>query len=719
MKYKRIGSLFLLFAISACGNVNDSSNSKTSSSFSSISTSTVNGSSSSSLSTTTTSSSSSSSTFIDEEKPKILEAIKLGVENDDKVVSGVFTHKTSSTLVTNYEFGTDNYGKFSHLSFDDYDEYYGYNALNEKYGLKVENRKLSKINIDQTEEFVNGPEVKPYSEVLYGASGYMQYMYDMIVSNSNNDYLSLTMDGGYKFSVGKVTSAGTKNYVWVNTVQFVLEDNAFKTISTTLEKYSNVAMNYANNTYYINPGAKPVATYYITFEQVIGERNATNPYDIETYYYDSLDLVDSSGNILGDKLNMLAGENPEFTLSNVTPSTANIIVDPIEFKLIKGEDNIKGNYNSSSKKYTISCDIPGEYTIELSTHYLTKTIDVVVGDPVPEVMNIKYYIYTDGYYNTNLIEANNEIISSYVNCEIFFAPYISPDLADQSHELLVTSDNKDYLNIDTTIINTSSHGVKNVEVYRFVASKIGTYDICFKSKVDENVSLSFKFEVKEAPTLESLLETRYADVAGGELIVDIKFTPSSDDINKGKVYIYDLYGENSVTPIEDTYDYEYDTNSKSFDLVKEDGTLIEDGLSFDSLYKLVYKRVCSNIQITMSVFSHRLMLTNAEWQAPTDIPAEFYIFSFDSNTNTGKFRYYRSENFVPVEEFECKISYTIEEIEEGYSIKLSDTSIENMKGFRKITDVISITVSSNFRTFVSVLEIEGVETTLTHHRSRG
>ena len=737
MRIKNIISLFMLFSLTACGNSNSTSSSQvdstntsegtsssslvssnSTSSSSKVSTSSSSVSCSISSSTTTSStisstssstSSSSSSVFVDLEKENILKAMEEGASNNSKVISGSLYFKTTKEVTTTYEFGNDQYGQFAYYALEDSEEYYGYNASKELYGLKIERKKPSKINIDQNELLVNGPEVKPYSETLYGAEGYMKYMYNIIVENKNYDYQSLTLENGYKFSVGVATTVGTKNYVWVNTVEFTLEEGAFKTIKATLDKYSDVGLNYATDTYYINPGAKIVSTYKVEFEQVIGERTKENPHDIETYYYDSFDLVDDSGTTLGDSVSILAGENYDYTISNPLPSTANIAVDPISLKVIEGEDNVRGSYSTSTKKFTIKCATPGEYKIEINTHDVSKVVAVTVLDPVAESIYVTSYILTGGIYNPSLHTEDEDVVDLYVGSEIYFLATIEPALASQEYEIEEVGDNKK-LSIQKTTINTSSAGSKIKEVYEVISNEVGEYTLKFTSIENRDASITVKINVQEAPNFDDLISNKYIQFTAGQMLLEVEFTPSEENIKEGTVYINDTYGE------ENTYNYLYDEVTRDFNLTIN-GETANVNLLFDSIYKLILHRKATDSKISLTVFSVKALLINAEWQG-TIVANEFFIFTFNSSSNTGKFNYVRNENFQQVDGYSCSFEYSTEECENGYKIILTNESIEKIKGCSRIDDVISLTLLKSYRVIESVMVISGEETVMGHNRVR-
>ena len=725
-KVKKVLSLSLLFAITACGN-NTSSSSLVSSYKTSESTSTVNESSNSELNNNSSSISSSSnsisnsSSIVDEERDRIIAAIELGVSNKSKVKSGTLTYKTTSTTTTEYEYGTDSYGDFSHLILDDYDEYYGYNKAGIQYGIRKALKNISSVKIDDGVLKVSGPELKPYDKATYGAEGYMTYMLEMLTENKNRDYQSLKEEGKYKFSVGYAQTVGTKNYVWVNTVVFELENDAFKNISVTMEKYSNVTVIYAPYSFVIKPDSKPVATYTIDYAQVIGDKDATNPYDIETLYFDSFDLVEDSSVVLGDKFSFMAGNTPEFSIANASPSTANINIDSINFEVLEGSEDIKGSYNSSTKKYKISCGIPGEYKVKLSTYRFEKVISITVTDPLPEKLSVTSYKNSGGRYSANLVE-EGQALDVYANCEIYFAPSITPSLADQSTSFEITSNNKDKASFIFKELKVNDTG-KIVNAYEFKASEVGIYDVRIQSTLDSQLSMSFQINVIAVPPLEKLLSQRYVQLNAMtvNLEIDIQFTPKEDDITKGIVKIYDEYSLDS--DLEGTYDYVYDFETRTFALTVKDGSTMKVGLSFDGEYNLNLHRINNNVVVSLKVFSLIMMLKNAAWQGPNHSEEyfEFFVYRFINET-TGTFEYvkndrnFNSENNVT---FSFTIHFTIEEIDEGYEVILDQNSINTiMEKIEKVTAIKSIIIAKNYKSMVSIFDIDGVETTIVHNRSR-
>lgn len=732
-KVKKVLSLSLLFAVTACGN-NTSSSSLFSSSKTSESTSTVNGSSNSELnnsssisssieapSSSSSNSISSSSSVVDEERDRIIAAIELGVSNKSKVKSGILTYKTTTTTTTEYEYGTDSYGDFSHLILEDSDEYYGYNKAGLQYGIRKELRNISRINIDEGSFKINGPEIKPYNQATYGAEGYMTYMLEMLKENKNRDYKSLKEEGKYKFSVGYAQTVGTKNYVWVNTVVFELENDAFKNISVTMEKYSNVTVIYAPYSFVIKPDSKPVTTYTIDYTQVIGDKDATNPYDIETLYFDSFDLVGDTSVTLGDNFSFMAGNAPEFSIANASPSTANVDIDLINFEVLEGSSDINGSYNRLTKKFKFSCGIPGKYKVKLSTYRFEKVIDITVTDPLPEKLAVTSYISSGGHYNANMIE-EGKVINVYAGSEIYFAPSITPSLADQSTTFEVTSDNKDKVTLDYKELKVNDTG-KVANAYEFKTFEVGVYNITIKSSINSQLSISFQINVIEVPPLEKLLSQRYVQLNAltANLDVDIQFIPQADDITKGIVTIHDEYSMDD--DIDGTYDYVYDSLTRTFALTVKDGSTMRVGLSFDGEYNINLHRISNNVIVSLRVFSLTMMLTNASWNGSNHSTEylEWFIYKFKTAT-TGTFEYikndrnFNSQNNVT---FSCGINFTIEEREEGYEIIFDQTSIDViLKKVEKITAIKNILIAKNFKSIVSIYEIDGVETTIVHNRTR-
>ena len=100
---------------------------------------------------------------------------------------------------------------------------------------------------------------------------------------------------------------------------------------------------------------------------------------------------------------------------------------------------------------------------------------------------------------------------------------------------------------------------------------------------------------------------------------------------------------------------------------------------------------------------------------------EFFVFTFKSTKDSGTFTYIRNENFQQVDGYSCSFDYTVEECEEGYKIILSEKSILDITQCSRINKVYSLTLLNDFRTIVSVMEMNDTpdtKTEIAHYRVR-
>ena len=742
MKNKKLLAMSLVFISSlvACNNKVSSSNEVSSSSSSSysetvsssstvstnvestISSSSSISSSSTSSSTVSSSSSSSTSSSTSSSEEKVLEdvidKIELGVNSHDKVKSGTLTYNEGSDVVTNYEFGVDKYGKFVHIEEkNNKHTYYGYNASNELYGIVDTNGSYSVPLGTPSENNLLGPIISPfgYSEKdkMYGSKHFMENVLNEVKENKNKDFLNLSKEStGYKFSYGKVVKA-TRTYLWINTISFELEGDAFKSIEAKFEGYTSITADFEyDGVYYINDGAKVNKTITVKYDQVIGEKDAVNPHDIESYYFSSFDIKDDKGNIVGDTLTLNVDTSKDFTLENFMPTTALAAFDSISVKEETG--SIKGNYMPSLNTLSLRPSVEGDFVVTLSTKKITKTINVHVDKALPNDLNVYYYVKCGSEYGIDLISSEDNVVKTYKNSEVYLKPAFSPMKADQSHKIEVLSDNKDSFIYEEVQIKTTAVGENYNDVYKVKATEVGTYIIRFTSLIDPSIYLDVEYQVSEIPDIASLLEHRYVRNTKGKVYVDVNFTPSATNYKEGSVSIDNVEsgGDNNGT-----FKYTYNEETKYFDLTKlnEDGSIKENAefkvkLGFNENYQLVYELGESAQEL--SIYSYELMISRIEWQG-RDSNNAWVTFGFNQD-GTGTFGYSRSdENFQVVESYHCKITYTTSKQGDDIVIELTESSKKEIYKFKAITSISSITTDDKFAELTLTLKINNKEEIVT------
>ena len=737
-------SLFVLSSLVACNNSNSSTSKEStsttniSSSVSSSSTtidSTVISSSSSTSSTSTSSSSSSSSSTstssssseIISTGPTVLDDViyrlEQAIQNQDKITKGTLTYNDGYNVnVSDYEYGIDSYGDFVHIyeQKSKTNKYYGYNASNEVYGLQESNGKISTPIGAINENCLNGPYISPYgnsdSDKMYGTAHTMQVILDLIKENKNQDFTnnSNSIDG-YNFSFGKVV-VGTRPYLYVNNVSFEVENDTFKQIDITIEKYSSVVADYENEgVYYLKDNAKPSLTMSASYTLEIGDRDASNPHNIEDYYYTSFDLLDEDNNVIGDTLNMNVDTPKDYKLTNIIPSTSLNTIDSIKVRGANGK--ITGTFSNTNNELTLMAKEEGEFEIEVYTKKFTKTIKVTVGKAIPVSVNTYYYTLQGDSFSIDLISQEKNVIDTYVNSEIYLKAAFSPSKADQSYTIDVFGDNKDKLTYEETeIVTNVSQDIRNT-VYKFKALEVGTYNLRFTSLLDPSIYIDMEYIAQEIPSVESLLANRYVRNSKGKIYTDISFEPSAADPKVGIVSVSDSYGNSEDNGF---YNYTYNETTKDFTLVKLDDNLnVKEGfetmvkMNFDENYNLIFTNRKSSS--ALNVYSNELMISRIEWNG-RDSEGAWYSFSFNED-GTGHFGYSKSnENYEVVASYSCDITYTTYSEGDNVVIELDSASIEQIKKSKIITSISTIVGDTTFSSFTFTATTNKKQEEITLHQ---
>ena len=666
------------------------------------------------LSSTSTNSSTSSSVEVILEDVK--EKIELGLENLSKVKSGTLTYNEGSDVVTTYEYGVDKYGDFIHINEKGTtDKYYGYNASKEVYGIQ-ESKGVMRVPLGAiTEKNIDGPSISPFgyseNDKMYGVKGVMEEFLNAITLDKNKDFVNMSTESeGYKFSFGKVVQ-DYKTFLWVNTISFELEGDAFKSIECTFKKYSSITADFENDgVYYLNDNAKASQTIKATFEQEIGEKDAVNPHDIETYYISSFNLKDEKGNEVVDSLTMNADTPKELTVESILPETASSAIDTIEVSEATGK--VSGTYKASTGVITLNSSVEGDYEVVLKTKNTTRTINVRVNKAVPTSLSIMFYTECGYEYTVDLLYEEKDTITTYVGSDVYLRPSFSPNKADQGNVLEVLSKNKNSLSIEETQI-ISGVGNNVVDVYKLNASEAGVYNLKVTSTQDSSITKEFKFEVLESPDFEDIFKSRYVRNTKGSIYVDLNFTPSELDKKVGTVTVSDV---NAGASDNGTYKYVYNDDTKEFALTKLDelGNELQDEVNikieFGTNYEMVYSRGTSS-QI-LNVFSHALMISRIEWQG-RDSDGGWTTFSFNED-GTGKFGYHKSdENWETVVSFSCDITFKVEEVDGSLYVTLDEKSLEKIYKSGIISNVGVISLDSSYKSFELTLTVNNKEETIT------
>ncbi len=310
---------------------------------------------------------------------------------DSKVKSGTLevTEKTnlgSSVTTYTYEYGD----KYTHVkavdSYETSNSYYGYDASNKAYGIKVVDGTSSSIEI-KDEGVFNGPTFKDYvGNTIYGMKGLLTKLSTMVEANENKDfdgwYDSASNPTKYNFSVGTLVKGGYNITLDVYDVTFEVSEESVVSLKVTYNRYTGSSLTYnesAGRYYYDSTKSTKNITY--AFTQTLGTRDAVNPYAYENFLFTSFDLKDvTTSAVIANESTVNVTKNVPYKISiaNALPETASADVDTpvISFDTGVTSESIYGTFINNA--ISIEGYVEGTYTCTIKTKNVTKTLTIVV-----------------------------------------------------------------------------------------------------------------------------------------------------------------------------------------------------------------------------------------------------------------------------------------------------------------------------------------------------
>lgn len=363
----------------------------TSSSSSSSSSSDASSNSSSVAPSSSSSTSVNTNVVLDQEKLK--DVFSKASNADSKVKSGTLevTEKTnlgSSVTTYTYEYGD----KYTHVkavdSYETSNSYYGYDASNKAYGIKVVDGASSSIEI-KDEGVFNGPTFRDYvGNTIYGMKGLLTKLSAMVEANENKDfdgwYDSASNPTKYNFSVGTLVKGGYNITLDVYDVTFEVSEESVVSLKVTYNRYTGSSLTYnesADRYYYDSTKSTKNITY--AFTQTLGTRDVVNPYAYENFLFTSFDLKDATTSaVIANESTVNVTKNVPYKISiaNALPETASADVDTpvISFGTGVTSESIYGTFINNA--ISIEGYVEGTYTCTIKTKNVTKTLTVVVSN---------------------------------------------------------------------------------------------------------------------------------------------------------------------------------------------------------------------------------------------------------------------------------------------------------------------------------------------------
>ena len=459
--------------------------------------------------------------------------------------------------VSDYDYGT---GVFHMTGSDwsgDYDLYLVYDTDGSIVAIKRNSEnELSRDTV--TYEIASLPFMNylGYGTTAYGAEGLVQALAYTAKTDPNNDLKTSYSNDTYNFSFGCPYSSW---YYYTVNVSFVIDDGAMTNAGVEIVKYGSDAFvtdDENGTTSLVEDASFEERTLY-TVEQTVGERTFTSPYNLDDFAATSYTLTDANDVPLDDIFTMESGDFTKLKMTSVLPATTNFAFDTPKITVTGGTglSVTFGSYDGPTLYFDAS--ETGNYTVEIKTRKVTKTLNVVVEAPKPTSVSLAYYSASPSGYNW--AEITDKSLKAYVGVNYYLAPTVSPYSANQSLNVTVDGEEGGYTLTETGIYLYSG-STTPVNTYAFNATKAGTYSVSFTSAVDDTIGYTVIITVSETPSFKDVLgeDCGFAYRDGGQVKYTFSFGFDDETGANGSVSIKDVQNDK--------------TESATYSIVKSDAT---------------------------------------------------------------------------------------------------------------------------------------------------
>ena len=444
--------------------------------------------------------------------------------------------------VSDYDYGT---GVFHMTGSDwsgDYDLYLVYDTDGSIVAIKRNSEnELSRDTV--TYEIASLPFMNylGYGTTAYGAEGLVQALAYTAKTDPNNDLKTSYSNDTYNFSFGCPYSSW---YYYTVNVSFVIDDGAMTNAGVEIIKYGSDAFVTDDEngiTSLVEDASFEERTLY-TVEQTVGERTFTSPYNLDDFAATSYTLTDTNDVPLDDIFTMESGDFTKLKMTSVLPATTNFAFDTPKITVTGGTglSVTFGSYDGPTLYFDAS--ETGNYTVEIKTRKVTKTLNVVVEAPKPIAISASCYTVSPNGYEWS--DITDKSMSGYAGVTYYLNPSVSPYSASQ--EVVATVDAPEE---DCTLVKTNLYMYEGsttpVITYAFTASKAGSYPVTFTSAVDSNISYTVIVNVAETPTFKDILDVDcgFAYRDGGQVKYTFSFGFDDETGANGSVSIKDVQND--------------------------------------------------------------------------------------------------------------------------------------------------------------------------------
>ena len=348
------------------------------------------------------------------------------------------------------------------------------------------------------------------------------HIYSFTGLAAKNSSYTMT-DTGFQVTanyVEKQPSPWDNGQVYFNRGEFVFDENGIiSSVTIHNDCYDNTGYDFTNNT--LLDGAKPVATYDLSYAQTLGKLGAeTNP----TINTNDLNFTDYTLNIVsGGKVvkadELTAGKSYSFAVATRSPSIASTSFDPIYLTDVSDTSVISIDDDGLGFKVLTA----GSATLTFYSRKNNKKYEMTVSTVLPDATSLKAYVG----------EEEKTSFTTLTGTEVTGIRFVTEPRASKQVKEDPTITITDSKNTATTLatFTKASDGT-----YTFLSNTADTYTVKATTSNGLSVTLTFIVNAPVSGSLsDSVIKKQYSWKASDD-VFDAALVITFDSKTSGKVY---------------------------------------------------------------------------------------------------------------------------------------------------------------------------------------
>jgi len=398
----------------------------------------------------------------------------------DDSTSGMVESKSEYSFGKNYLYLADDYGKY-HYELLSSGNVFGINQYYDEWEQKDMLSPMSEVPAEQ----MNGADFREFLPEGYNTFGVEALVKDLYEVAKSEEALSFE-----EVEIAGCEVCGAKNafefkfeyikdefYYYIFDVKAELENGAYKNVEVTIKGYFAFNLTVDEETgAYVKPDNYDIDRY-VKVSQVLGEKNAENPYPASDYILSDFNLYTADGVLVGsDVISASSGEEVVLTVKDLNPENANLEIDMINVSVL--DENGEFSWNAfgfySEGVITISSYVAGKFTVLVKSFNVEKTFEIEFG--YSQLESFAPGVYDDLF--GEVVEMNSVTVS--VGEEVVIGAVVN---SGANASFVAT-------------INGVELGSDGLNAF-FTAEKAGTYVVVLTSKVDSTKTCELTIVVEE------------------------------------------------------------------------------------------------------------------------------------------------------------------------------------------------------------------------------